>query len=313
MVRSTGLGKGLRSIIPEGSDSDVSLFTVAIDAITPNPNQPRRTFDEAGLDDLATSIGSLGVLQPILVREGANGMLELIAGERRWRAAKRAGLTEIPVLLRESDDLASLEVALVENLHRSDLNPIEEAMGYAQLIEEFHYAHKDLADRVGRSRPYISNLLRLLRLPPELQQYIVEGRLSSSQGRCILSTSDPELQRKVAAEALDGGLKNEQIDRRIKELEGRLPEPDPNSGPHSGASSRQATGSGVDIDLTADPDVGSVIRDPAVLELEHRLGERFATKVTVNMGTRRGRVVIDFAGVEDLERIYRSMMGLDEH
>lgn len=182
MARPGGLGKGLSALIPAGESTkddgggggDARLVELAIDAIVPNPNQPRVHFDEESLNDLAASIRELGVLQPILVRPAGTGY-ELLAGERRWRAARRAGLSVVPAVVRVTDDLGSVERALVENLHRQDLTPLEEAAAYQQLIEDFEFTHEQVAQRVGKSRSAVSNMLRLLTLPPSIQHLLADG------------------------------------------------------------------------------------------------------------------------------------------
>ncbi|MCU1376070.1 MAG: parB, partial [Actinomycetia bacterium] len=184
MARRSGLGKGLGALIPPEAAGALggtpsALRDVPITSIRPNPHQPRRHFDEETLSSLAASVRELGVLQPILVREAGEGEYELIAGERRWRAAKRAGLSTIPVVVRTADDLSSLEQAVVENLHRQDLNPLEEAAAYQQLIEDFSMTHDQLAIRVGKSRTTITNMLRLFQLPPAIQKLVAEGSLSA--------------------------------------------------------------------------------------------------------------------------------------
>ena len=194
MARPSGLGKGLSALIPttpvastgtsgvgdagDGGPEGARLEELPIDAIVPNPNQPRVHFDEESLSDLSSSIRELGVLQPILVRPVGAGY-ELLAGERRWRAARRAGLSVIPAVVRTTDDLGSVERALVENLHRQDLTPLEEAAAYQQLIEDFHFTHEQVATRVGKSRSAVSNMLRLLSLPASIQHLLGDGRLSA--------------------------------------------------------------------------------------------------------------------------------------
>ena len=197
MPRRSGLGKGLDSLIPvvdsvepDGSGA-AALVEIATSAVSPNPHQPRVHFDEESLVELAASIAAMGVLQPILVRQTGEGAYELIAGERRWRAAMRAGSTTIPAVVRTTNDLASMEQALVENLHREDLTPLEEAAAYQQLIEEFELTHDDVSKRVGRSRSAITNTIRLLGLPPAVQRLLADGQLSAGHARALLSSPDP--------------------------------------------------------------------------------------------------------------------------
>jgi len=220
------------------------------------------------------------VLQPVLVRESASGY-ELIAGERRWRAAKRAGLTTIPALVRSADDLASLEQAVVENLHRADLNPLEEAAAYQQLLEDFELTQATLATRVGKSRSAISNLLRLFQLPGSIQKLVMDGRLAEGHARALLGTPDRQQQERLAQRAVRQGLSVREVEEAVRAVEDADPAtPAPRAAP---------------------------LRPPGLLELENLLSDHLATKVAVTMGARRGRVVIDFADLADLERIYRAM------
>lgn len=283
--RKGGLGRGLGALIPTdattGSAPEGALRDVPIDEIEANPYQPRERFEEASLMALADSIRELGVLQPVLVRESESGY-ELIAGERRWRAAKRAGLSTIPALVRTADDLASLEQAVVENLHRADLNPLEEAAAYQQLLEDFELTHATLATRVGKSRSAISNLLRLFQLPGSVQKLVMDGRLAEGHARALLGTPDRQQQERLAQRIVQQGLSVRQVEDAVRELEeaGPVSAPTPKAPP---------------------------LRPPGLLELENLLSDHLATKVAVTMGARRGRVVIEFADLADLERIYRAM------
>jgi ParB family chromosome partitioning protein len=292
-ARKGGLGRGLGALIPtdatSGTASEGALRDVPIDEIEANRFQPRERFEEASLMALADSIRELGVLQPVLVRESDEGY-ELIAGERRWRAAKRAGLTTIPALVRTADDLASLEQAVVENLHRADLNPLEEAAAYQQLLEDFELTQTTLATRVGKSRSAISNLLRLFQLPGSIQKLVMDGRLAEGHARALLGTPDRQQQERLAQRAVRQGLSVREVEEAVRALDGNeagdAPAPKP-----------------------------TALRPPGLLELENLLSDHLATKVTVTMGTRRGRVQIDFADLSDLERIYRAMTepASDEH
>ena len=221
MARNQRQGRGLSSLIPGGmdevfgrSDDAPALRDIPLQSIRPNPHQPRRLFDEDGLQELATSIAQIGVLQPILVRPADNGY-ELIAGERRWRAAGIAALDVIPAIVRTTDDMSSMEQALVENLHRADLTPLEEAAAYHQLIEDFGFTHEQVAERVGKSRSAISNALRLMALPTEIQQYLGDGRLTARHARSLLSIDDAESQLRYAHEAVSNEL-------TVRELEALL-------------------------------------------------------------------------------------------
>jgi ParB family transcriptional regulator, chromosome partitioning protein len=289
VARRSGLGKGLGALIPNEvvGDRKSALLDVPIASIRPNPHQPRVAFDEESLAALTASVRELGVLQPILVRSLDDGTYELIAGERRWRAAKRAGLPTIPAVCRNVDELASMEQALVENLHREDLNPLEEAAAFQQLIEDFGLTHEKLSSRVGKSRAAITNTLRLFQLPPAVQKQVAEGQLSAGHARALLGTPDRSFQeslaRRVVAEQLSVRAVEEAV-RERNELGGTLRQPP----------------------TPAEP--VAKLRPPGVLELEDLLANHLDTRVSVEFGGRRGKVVIDFADLEDLERIYRAMI-----
>ncbi len=288
MARRSGLGKGLGSLIPagagqEGATTEAGTYReIPIAVITPNRHQPRAHFDEEALVTLTASVREVGVIQPVLVRPNGE-TFELIAGERRWRAAKRAGLATIPALVREADDLGSVEQALVENLHREDLNPLEEAGAYQQLIEDFGLTHDELATRVGRSRVSITNTLRLFQLPPTIQKLVAESRLSAGHARALLGTPDRAFQESLAKRVVDEGLSVRAVEEAVRARQG-LPERTPT-------------------------DAKPRLRAPGLLELEELLSDRLDTRVKVDMGARRGKVVIEFASLEDLERIYRLMTG----
>src|SRR5690242_12590753 len=225
--RRSGLGRGLGALIPGGAVSEAAgsaLVEVPVASVIPNRFQPRERFDEEALTALTASIREMGVLQPILVRPTADGTYELIAGERRWRAAKRAGLQLIPAILREVEDSRSLEQALVENLHRQDLNPLEEAAAYQQLIEDFGLTQESVAQRVGRSRSAVANTLRLFQLPPPIQRMVVEGRLSAGHARSLLATPDRALQEELADEAIAEDLSVRELEARVRD---RLAPPPP--------------------------------------------------------------------------------------
>ncbi|MGA1345059.1 MAG: ParB/RepB/Spo0J family partition protein [Ilumatobacteraceae bacterium] len=279
------------------SDGGPSLREIPISDIRPNPHQPRMHFEEESLADLAASIRQIGVLQPILVRP-ADGGFELIAGERRWRAATRAGLATIPAVIRVTDDMSSVEQALVENLHRQDLTPLEEAAAYNQLIEDFSLTHEQVAERVGKSRSAVTNTLRLLGLPPAVQHLLADGRLSGRHARTLLSTSDRALQERLAQQAVEEGW-------TVRALEVALAgDPEP-------AVSDTADGDGPSSDPIDGAGISPItrLRPAAVLEVEGRLANRLDTRVKVTMGAARGRIVIEFADLGDLERIYGRMSG----
>ncbi|CAN5648313.1 ParB/RepB/Spo0J family partition protein [soil metagenome] len=294
MARRGGLGRGLGALIPpEGTDSSTSdLRELAIGNIRANRNQPRKRFDEEALSSLVASVRELGVLQPILVRPDGEGTYELIAGERRWRAAKRAGLSTIPAVVRTADEVASLEQAVVENLHRQDLNPLEEAAAYQQLVEEFGYTHDQLSLRVGKSRAAVSNTLRLFQLPPSIQRQVAEGQLSAEHARALLGTPDRMFQELMARRVISEGLSVRVVEEEVRAHGGRpvplVPAPAPPA-----------------VDHARNP--GPKLRDPGMHELEELLSEHLATTVRVEEGSKRGHMVIEFADLADLERIYRAM------
>lgn len=285
MARRSGLGKGLGALIPTEvmGDRSSALLDVPVSAVEPNEHQPRTAFDEESLASLTASVREVGVLQPVLVREIEEGRYQLIAGERRWRAAKRAGLPTLPAIVRSVTDLGQVEQALIENLHRQDLNPMEEAGAYQQLIEDFGLTHDALSSRVGRSRAAITNTLRLFQLPPAVQKMVSEGQLSAGHARALLGTPDRGFQealaRKVVAEQLS-----------VRAVEDAVKDRNSLGGVDPGRVARQ-----------------SKLRPPGILELEELLSTHLDTRVKVQLGTKRGRVTIDFGSLEDLERIYRTM------
>lgn len=302
MARSSGLGRGLSSIIPGAERTDVDaargavLTDIAVTAVTPNPHQPRVHFDEESLTELSASIAEMGVLQPILVRPLEDGSFELIAGERRWRAAQRAGLTTIPAVVRLTDDVSSVEQALVENLHRQDLTALEEAAAYQQLLDEFELTHDQIATRVGKSRSAITNSLRLLGLPPAVQHLLADGQLSAGHGRALLGTPDRARQEQLAREAAAGGWSVRMVEDAVRVEHGPPP---------SAAVDDEAPAPVDGAGLTP----STRLRPPGLLELEHLLAEHLDTRVSVQMTAKKGRVTIEFADLEDLERIYRAMTG----
>lgn len=293
MARRSGLGRGLGALIPTEvmTDRDSALLELPVDQIVPNTFQPRAHFDEETLSSLAASIRELGVLQPILVRAKDDGEYELIAGERRWRAAKRAGLRTIPALVRTVTDVSSLEQALVENLHRQDLNALEEAAAYQQLIEDFNLTHDEVATRVGKSRSAVSNALRLFQLPPTIQRMVAEGELSAGHARALLGTPDRAFQEALAKRAAAETLSVRDVEEAVRErnelaqkLGGSTPD-----GPSPGARPPRGT------------------RPAGLVELEDLLASHLDTRVRVDLGSKKGRITIEFASLEDLERIYLAM------
>jgi ParB family chromosome partitioning protein len=276
------LGRGLGALL--SSDSTIDLGAepteVDVDAIVPGPMQPRTHFDEGALEGLADSIRSQGVIQPLLVRRRGD-RYELIAGERRWRAARLAGLAKVPVVIRDVADKDLLEIALIENIQRENLNPIEEAQAYQRLIENVGLTQEALATRVGRDRSYITNYLRLLKLPDDLQQLVVEGRLSTGHARTILGLSHIDQQRKLARQVIDGGLSVRATEHLVRKA----------------------------VDGTAPPKTASAV-DPNIRAAETKLRRALGTQVRIVQlrGEGQGKVEISFFSNQDLDRIYNFLL-----
>ena len=291
MSRRSGLGRGLDALLPptggEGLEtrSTGDPRSAAIADITPNPRQPRRDFGEEELHELTASIRELGVLQPLLVRRAADGF-ELIAGERRLRAATRAGLTEVPVLVVETDDVGSLERALVENLHRSDLNPIEEAAALRQLMDEGGLTQEALATKLGRNRVTVTNALRLLDLPLDAQSLLISGRLSAGHGRALLGLQGNPLQQRLARRAADESMSVREVEDLVRRYQAISA-----TGPARGR--------------------GGADQSTQAVETQRRLAEHLQTRVRVEMGKRKGKVVIDFVSADELERLAKIITGVE--
>ena len=308
MARKSGLGRGLDALIPTGSTvmpprdgggSGTGLQEISVSSIDPNPNQPRNHFDEDSLAELSASIKAIGLLQPVLVRPSSTpDRFELIAGERRWRASKRAGLSTIPAIVRVTDDVSSVEQALVENLHRQDLTPLEEAAAYQQLLEDFSMTHEQVAAKVGKSRSAITNSLRLLTLPPTIQQYLAEGRLSAGHAKALLGTPDRALQESLARVAVDQSLTVRGLEEAVRNAV------NPGAGSTTITPKPGATGVKPKIGT---PGRVNLVKEPGLHELEELLSEHLATPVTVTLSGKHGKMVVEFADLEDLERIYRLM------
>ena len=285
MTRKGGLGKGLGALIPPGAAEGLGAGgyqELPVSTIRANRYQPREHFGEEQLSALADSIREVGVLQPVLVRPADDGY-ELIAGERRWRAARRAGLQAIPALIRTTDDASALEHALVENVHRADLNALEEAAAYQQLIEDFGLTHEQVAARVGRSRVAITNTLRLLQLPPAIQKMIQEDTLKGAHARALLGTPDRAFQEQLARRVVNEGLSVRAVEDAVRA--------------HAGDAKRAPS---------AAP---GQLRPPGLLELEELLGDYLETRVKITVGGKQGKITVDFADLADLERLYRVVTG----
>jgi len=310
--RRRGLGRGLGALIPTAPSRDETSFVngeshvdhstaaatgvglpgtpivdahfaeIPIDRIVPNPRQPRQTFDEEPLEELIHSIREVGLLQPIVVRQVAPDQFELVMGERRWRAGVRAGLDAIPAIVRATDDDKLLLDALLENLHRVQLNPLEEAAAYDQLLVDFSCTHEQLADRIGRSRSQVTNTLRLLKLPPSVQRKVAAGVLSAGHARALLAVMDPGQQEHLAHRIVAEGLSVRAIEEIVSLEDTKAAKP------------------------VRKPRAGGRV-SPAFDDLAATLSDRFETRVKVQLGQHRGKIVVEFASVDDLERILATM------
>ena len=273
---------------PEAGEASTGLMEVPVNAVAPNPKQPRTRFDDDTIAALAASIREVGILQPLVVRRAGDGRYELIAGERRLRAAKAAGLASVPIVLRDSEDADLLREALIENIHREDLNPIEQAEAFRALLEELGLKQEELADRVGVSRSHIANTIRLLALPLDVQQLLADDKITAGHARAVLSLGDKvamsSLATRIAAEDLSV-RQTEEVVRRFIEA------------PQQAADKKRVAES-----TTEQPDSN-------LAEVEEILSEQLATRVSIQMGAKRGKVVIEFGSPDDLERIVSEIIG----
>jgi ParB family chromosome partitioning protein len=285
MARRGGLGTGLDALIPTSltvGDKEVAQQNeVAITAISPNPRQPRTHFDPVALDELIASIKEIGILQPPVVRQTTPGKYELIMGERRFRAAKAAGLKTIPVIIRQTPDNELLREALIENIHRSQLNALEEAAAYSQLLTDFNCTHDELAQKLGRSRPLISNTIRLMNLPTSVQQKLASGVLSAGHARALLGLSDTGAIEKLATRIVTEGLSVRATEEIIS----------------SGAPKGQSTKKPKQTKSAS----------PELQEIAERIGDALDTRVSIQGSAKKGTIVIEFAGAEDLKRITKAL------
>ncbi|MCX8119043.1 MAG: ParB/RepB/Spo0J family partition protein [Desulfobacterota bacterium] len=283
-TKRVALGKGLGALIPEPEEKEPpKFFYCGIEEIRPNRSQPRKRFDEARLLELAETIREKGILDPLTVRR-VEGGYELIAGERRWRAAQKAGLKEVPVIVREADDREVLELSLIENLQREDLNPIEEAEGFRELIETFGLSQEELSRRVGKDRTTITNALRLLKLPVDLQAHLIENRISAGHARALLSLEHADKQRELCRRILEKGLSVREAEALAKRW-----------------SEKPRIKKGVDAkreELLAQ-----------LQSLQDSLRRHLGTKVTIQARGKRGRIWIDYYSLEELERIVETILG----
>jgi ParB family chromosome partitioning protein len=285
MARRGGLGTNLDALIPTSltvGDKEVGQQNeVAISSISPNPRQPRTYFDPVALEELIASIKEIGILQPPIVRQTSPGKYELIMGERRFRAAKAAGLTTIPVIIRQTPDNELLREALIENIHRSQLNALEEAAAYSQLLTDFNCTHEELALKLGRSRPLISNTIRLMNLPTSVQQKLASGVLSAGHARALLGLSDAASIEKLAARIVSEGLSVRATEEIIS----------------SGAPKGQSTKKPKQTKSAS----------PELQEIAERIGDVLDTRVSIQGSAKKGTIVIEFAGAEDLKRITKAL------
>ena len=278
------LGRGLSALLGTPEIETEQLREIDIERILPNAHQPRKSFDEEGLNDLANSIRAHGVVQPIVVRPLEDGFFQLIAGERRWRASQRAGLTRVPAVVRESGEHAALEIALIENLQREDLNPIEEAQAYERLINDFGLTQEEVAGRVGKNRTTIANMLRLLRLPPEVQQWLRENKLTTGHAKALLSLSDPDAM-------LDIGRKIIQVNCSVRQAEMLVAR-------HASNERHK--------EVAVEAEKESV--DPNVMAAIHALEQVVGTKVTIHEHDGKGKIEIHFFSQEEMNRLYEGLM-----
>jgi ParB family chromosome partitioning protein len=285
MARRGGLGTNLDALIPTSltvGDKEVGQQNeVAISAISPNPRQPRTHFDPVALDELIASIKEIGILQPPVVRQTTPGKYELIMGERRFRAAKAAGLKTIPVIIRQTPDNELLREALIENIHRSQLNALEEAAAYSQLLTDFNCTHDELAQKLGRSRPLISNTIRLMNLPTSVQQKLASGVLSAGHARALLGLSDAGAIEKLATRIVTEGLSVRATEEIIS------------SGAAKGQSAKKPK--------------QTKSASPELQEIAERIGDALDTRVSIQGSAKKGTIVIEFAGAEDLKRITKAL------
>jgi ParB family chromosome partitioning protein len=284
-----GLGRGLAALIPQEDRGGLQFRELPISAVSPNPRQPRGVFDEDELDGLAESIRDMGLLQPLVVRTTGEERFELVAGERRLRAARKAGLQTVPAIVRDTDDGDLLKEALVENIHRVQLNPLEEAAAYQQLLEDFDVTQEELARRLGKSRPTISNALRLLALPPSVQRKVAAGVISAGHAKAVLALGDRRSQEALADRIVAEGLSVRSTEEivRLRTVE-------------------DVVLGGARGDATPTPgrarSSGSITA-PALVELQDDLSDALQARVRIVMGARRGKLSVEFRSVDDLERV----------
>lgn len=280
MTKRKALGRGLGALIPQvdpNGEGKSLLQQIDIDLIAPNPDQPRKKFTEEALQDLADSLKTQGMLQPLVVRRHGIGY-QIIVGERRWRAAQLAGIRSVPALLHDTDDTHVLELALVENIHREDLNPLEEAWAYQMMVDRLALTQEEIANRVGRDRSTVTNTLRLLRLHDDVKKHLLEGRIEMGHARAILALEDPISQRELCSEVIARGLNVRQVEQRVKKLQG---------GNRKKARAKA---------------------NPFIRDAEDRLSSHLQAKVAIRNSTRGGRIEIKYNSEKELERLFELLM-----
>ena len=286
-MNKKGLGRGLQALLPKGNDGYEEtdrIIEIPVEKIKINVNQPRHSFDEDKLNELALSIKEHGVVQPVIVRPNEDGVYELVAGERRWRACKRIGLEKIPAIVKHLSRKETSEIALIENIQREDLNPIEEADAYRTLMEEFGLTQEELSKRVGKSRPFIANAVRLLALPEQVKTLVLNGQISAGHARALLALPRLKEQEDVAKRIAINGLSVRQAEKAVK-------------------------------DLLADrgkPRKRMFRSDPVLVDLEEKLRKRYSTKVIIRNGNKGGRIEIEYYSEEELQRLLESLLGEEE-
>lgn len=293
--RRGGLGRGLAALIPPGEQDRAVLEEIPLSAIVPNPRQPRGVFDDDEIEGLAQSIRDVGVLQPVVVRPLDGHQYELVAGERRLRAAKRAGHTRIPAVIRLTDDGDLLKEALIENIHRVQLNPLEEGAAYQQLLEDFGVTQEELAQRLGKSRPTITNAMRLLSLPPGVQRRVAAGVLSAGHAKAVLALGDRASQESLADRIVAEGLSVRATEEVVRL---RLLDEEDAAASSTGSTT---TGSGGAVGRPASSP--RRVTAPGLIDLQDDLSDALAARVKISMGARKGNIRIEFGSIDDLERI----------
>lgn len=280
--KKRGLGKGLSALIPDepideilNSDDKNYIMDIDISLIKPNENQPRKKFNEKSLDELKESIKTYGVIQPVIVRKTGK-VYEIVAGERRWKASKEAGLKSIPCIVKDIEDFEATKLALIENLQREDLNPVEEANAFKNLMDQYKLTQEEIAEIVGKSRSYISNSIRLLNLDDEVKDYLSKGEISSGHGKAILAIDDKKKQKKVARDIIDKKLNVRDAESLVKDIKKNTP--------------------------------SKVEKDPYILDIEEDLISKFGTKVKITQGNNKGKVEIEYYSDDDLNRILEILM-----